>query len=128
MLPEGEPIPPGMDLHCTQCGYNLTGLTDRRCPECGNRFDIAATQRANRESRYERELTHSSEAYAVAGIVLIVLVLIYLAFARTPLALLGLLLPLLGELVAQQLEISPSLSRAGYLALSVVWVIIVFAI
>jgi len=23
------------DLHCLWCGYNLTGLTSDRCPECG---------------------------------------------------------------------------------------------
>ncbi len=24
--------------HCAQCGYNLRGLTEPRCPECGTRF------------------------------------------------------------------------------------------
>lgn len=24
--------------HCRRCGYNLTGLTEARCPECGTRF------------------------------------------------------------------------------------------
>ena len=26
------------NVHCTQCGYNLTGLSDARCPECGSPF------------------------------------------------------------------------------------------
>ena len=26
---------------CSQCGYNLTGLPERRCPECGREFDRA---------------------------------------------------------------------------------------
>jgi hypothetical protein len=128
LLPLGEPIPPSMDLSCPQCGYNLTGLTGRRCPECGTKFDVATAQRANRESRYEHQFSGTGEAYAVVGIIIVVLVLIYLAFARTPIALIGLLLPLLGEFAAQQLEISPALTRAGYLALSVAWVIIVFTI
>ena len=24
--------------HCRRCGYNLTGLTEARCPECGAGF------------------------------------------------------------------------------------------
>lgn len=29
-------------LHCSCCGYNLTGLVQERCPECGDGFDRAA--------------------------------------------------------------------------------------
>ena len=25
---------------CVKCGYNLTGLTSPRCPECGTGFDL----------------------------------------------------------------------------------------
>ena len=25
--------------HCRRCGYNLTGLTEARCPECGAGFE-----------------------------------------------------------------------------------------
>jgi hypothetical protein len=28
-------------LHCLNCGYNLTGLSEQRCPECGEPFDPA---------------------------------------------------------------------------------------
>jgi hypothetical protein len=27
------------EIHCPLCGYNLHGLTDPRCPECGYRFE-----------------------------------------------------------------------------------------
>ena len=33
--------PPG---HYLTCGYNLTGLTEPRCPECGKAFDRADSQ------------------------------------------------------------------------------------
>lgn len=31
-----RPFPPG---HCSKCGYNLTGLSRPRCPECGTGLD-----------------------------------------------------------------------------------------
>ena len=27
-------------IHCLDCGYNLTGLVQNRCPECSRRFDL----------------------------------------------------------------------------------------
>ncbi len=35
--------------HCRRCGYNLTGLTEARCPECGAGFD--ARRRRGTEDR-----------------------------------------------------------------------------
>ncbi len=28
--------------HCRRCGYNLTGLREARCPECGTGFDASS--------------------------------------------------------------------------------------
>ncbi len=33
-------------LRCPHCAYNLTGLSDARCPECGTRFDWAVVRAA----------------------------------------------------------------------------------
>lgn len=50
---EGQAIPPYLDLHCTNCGYLLTGLKNRVCPECGQPFDPLETWQQNRKSTWE---------------------------------------------------------------------------
>mgnify|MGYP001101454495 CR=1 FL=1 len=50
---EGKPIPASWDLRCTDCGYSLTGLASRRCPECGRPFDPRRTWEANQEARLQ---------------------------------------------------------------------------
>ena len=52
--PEGNPIPEDMELHCLECEYSLTGLSEWRCPECGERFNprLNHTIRMLREPEY----------------------------------------------------------------------------
>ncbi len=40
--PESEPLIPldAEDHRCGHCGYDLRGVTKKRCPECGERFYI----------------------------------------------------------------------------------------
>ncbi len=38
------------ELFCPVCDYNLTGLPENRCPECGGHFDPADLRRLGRRS------------------------------------------------------------------------------
>ncbi len=46
--------PPG---HCERCGYNLFGLQDARCPECGTPF---VPKEVNREGMCGKNLSHGN--------------------------------------------------------------------
>ncbi len=45
----GQPVPEAWNLRCLHCEYDLTGLTIRRCPECGRTFDPYKIWLANRQ-------------------------------------------------------------------------------
>ncbi len=60
-LPADEP-----ELHCPHCGYNLRGLPEDRCPECGEAFDRQELVRLLTEE--DQPLPHGqspSEAFAI---------------------------------------------------------------
>lgn len=40
---------------CVRCGYDLRGLTDPRCPECGSRFDPDLLKQPARPSSADKE-------------------------------------------------------------------------
>lgn len=49
-MPEADPAavsPIDGNLLCPACGYNLRGLTFRRCPECGGAFDLDRLSRTD---------------------------------------------------------------------------------
>lgn len=71
----GEPIAPEWDLHCAKCGYELTGLTTRRCPECGESFnahDLWLAQRY-KKARFQVDVP----AYVPYGGLAITLLLVW---------------------------------------------------
>jgi hypothetical protein len=47
-IPQTELVTPPTDagLRCPQCDYNLTGLSNPRCPECGQKFNWDQVRRA----------------------------------------------------------------------------------
>jgi|GEM_PF-1075565 hypothetical protein len=50
---DDEPIPAELNLRCTTCGFCLTGLLERRCPECGEAFEPRETWLENERSTWE---------------------------------------------------------------------------
>jgi hypothetical protein len=75
---EGGPIPAEWKLSCLQCGYDLTGLKNRICPECGTMFSPRQTWEANRAGVVPREKAAPSQLtrlLVVGGVVAAVLLL-----------------------------------------------------
>ncbi len=69
----GGPIPAEWDLRCTRCGYNLTGLVGRVCPECGQRFKPRATWLANREPTQRSVFLRFARKLAVGAFLAVLL-------------------------------------------------------
>lgn len=63
---------------CPKCGYNLTGLKEHRCPECGEPFDPIALLREQLERPTIRKLSTSSLVGSIFASVCAVLVAIEL--------------------------------------------------
>ncbi len=43
----------GNALFCPRCGYNMTGLHEARCPECGSRFTLDQLVAAQKQEQLE---------------------------------------------------------------------------
>jgi ribosomal protein L37E len=61
-------VPETAHLSCARCGYNLTGLTSRRCPECGTPFSYLSARRILRTGR---EPAEDSRVALIANIKLV---------------------------------------------------------
>lgn len=83
----GGPILPEWSLRCVKCGYDLTGLLSRRCPECGESFRPRETWQANRRKHTEPFQMPANIAWTVA--ILMIPVSVFLAFTEPLLLLMG---------------------------------------
>ena len=45
----------GDALFCPKCGYNMTGLYEARCPECGSRFTVDQLYASQKKETLEAE-------------------------------------------------------------------------
>src|SRR5579884_3246062 len=54
------------DVHCPLCGYNLRGLSEPRCPECGYRFawrDLLDPTRRRHPYLFEHHPEHNVRSF-----------------------------------------------------------------
>jgi hypothetical protein len=78
---DGGPIPAEWNLRCLQCGYGLTGLRTRVCPECGTAFSPRQTWEANQAGQVpEGEKGHVErfQRFFAAGLIAALIALAYL--------------------------------------------------
>jgi hypothetical protein len=65
----GRPNPVEQDIHCPDCGYNLRGLADPTCPECGRKVDIHFMTKPALPWMHHRAEGRFTAFYATASIV-----------------------------------------------------------
>jgi len=124
---DDQAIPASLELRCTNCGYCLTGLIERRCPECGRAFDPRQTWRENEQAtwsyHFENVRTRGDYfCWAVLGAMAPVFVALA---ARRPAALLALPLAVLCEMYILYVGTTGSRLRLGCWAVAVAWGIVV---
>jgi len=85
---DGSAIAPEWNLHCPECDYDLTGLSSRRCPECGRRFDPHQIWVDNR--RKKAGLSLRTPAYVPYSFLCLLLVVLLPFLLQKPHALLPL--------------------------------------
>jgi hypothetical protein len=121
---DGSAIPPEWGLRCPACDYDLTGLSARRCPECGRRFDPHDIWVANKHK--QSGVGRPTPAYVIYG-ALIIGLMIVVPLIDNPLSLLPLGILPAYELGAFFLNRRAAPSRPIIVALAIIACIVVAA-
>ncbi len=94
---DGEPIPQAWDLRCQSCGYSLTGLTERRCPECGNKFHPRDIWETNRSAPEVREVTLLDQILLWVLVGVVTILVLFAVVAHNNITWVGLVIIVLAE-------------------------------
>jgi hypothetical protein len=123
MPEEDDPIPAELNLRCLSCGYALTGLTERRCPECGTYFDPRETWRENERGTWEYHFDNvrSKREYAAVGYVALAGVAFVILMWQRPGAWLVMPLVALGEMYIWYSGGRGLAIRIAYATICVAW-------
>lgn len=116
-----QPIPAEWNLRCIECGYELTGLRNRVCPECGHPFSPRETWEANQAQlppRSESGTRRIVYLLALAGVVAVVMAIGGMT-EHVWAALVAAVVILAGELWIGTSEIRPLIVRLFTAALSI---------
>lgn len=71
----------GTAMYCRQCDYNLHGLSEQRCPECGRTFDPSDPNTFHEKTRRQRRRRFALQVFLPP---IVFLALLGSAFARDP--------------------------------------------
>ena len=120
---DGQPIGPELNLRCCSCGYDLTGLTVRRCPECGEPFDPRQTWLANEESswKFHFEYVRPQSTYVSYAVLVVLIAACILLLRVSRLAGFGLFFVLIGELFVYRTGVRALPVRLTYLVACIIW-------
>jgi hypothetical protein len=123
---DDQPVPAELNLHCTDCGYSLTGLLERRCPECGEPFDPRETWLENERNTWEFHFQHvrTKGDYARIGLLGLLMVLFLLTAFSDAKALLAFPLIVFGELYIYYTGSKGLTERLLYWSIAAVWGVI----
>ena len=122
---EDQAIPPELGLRCCWCGYDLTGLPVRRCPECGEPFNPRETWLANEQStwQYHFENVRPVSTY-VAYAILAVLIAIYVLLLFTSyFGRFAIMLVIVGETLIWRADLRAYPVRLTYLLAGIIWML-----